>query len=101
MGDYIDREAAQKIICGLCGVCQNPTLHDLMHCDDICPQFAQIPAADVRPVKRGRWMAGIYGSVFIVCSVCGYEWYAASTMSQKFCPNCGADMREEATDGRN
>ena len=45
-GDYISREAAQKIICGWCGVCQNPTLHDLMHCDDICPQFAQIPAAD-------------------------------------------------------
>ncbi|MBR3587361.1 MAG: hypothetical protein IKO00_15175 [Oscillospiraceae bacterium] len=48
--DYISREAAQKIICGWCGVCQNPTLHDLMRCDDICPQFAQIPAADVRPV---------------------------------------------------
>ena len=52
-GDYISREAAQKIICGWCGVCQNPTLHDLMHCDDICPQFAQIPAADVRP----KWIS--------------------------------------------
>lgn len=52
-------------------------------------------AADVREVKRGKWMAGIHGSVSIVCSVCGYEWYAASTMSQNYCPNCGADMRPE------
>lgn len=59
----------------------------------IIQNIKDIPAADVRAVKRGRWMAGIHGSVSIVCSVCGYEWYVASTMSQNYCPNCGADMR--------
>ena len=53
MAEYIEREAAQKIICGWCGVCRNPTLEDLVKCDDICPQFAKIPAADVRPVPDG------------------------------------------------
>jgi len=49
MEDLIRREAAQKVICGWCGICENPTLYDLMRCDDICPQFASIPSADVCP----------------------------------------------------
>lgn len=50
MPEYIDRAAAAKIICAWCGTCPNPTVEDLLKCDDICPEFAQIPAADVRPV---------------------------------------------------
>lgn len=53
MAEYIERETAQKILCGWCGVCQHPTLEDLEKCDDICPQFARIPNADVRPVPEG------------------------------------------------
>lgn len=52
MAEYIEREAAQKILCGWCGVCQHPTLEDLEKCDDICPQFARIPNADVVEVVR-------------------------------------------------
>ena len=52
-----------------------------------------IPAADVRPVVRGKWENA--GSDVWKCSVCGYEilpWNAG----ENFCPNCGADMREES-----
>ena len=53
------------------------------------------PLADVRPVKRGRWIDydddyGVYS-----CSEC--EKDAPEDTQWNFCPNCGADMREENT----
>lgn len=47
-----------------------------------------IPAADVRPVKRGKWIKIKYRSI---CRDCSFRGFA----SWNFCPNCGADMREE------
>ena len=53
------------------------------------------PAADVRPVVRGRWVEKPYMlGTTNVCSVCG-ENYGMPHRKFKFCPNCGADMREE------
>lgn len=60
--------------------------------------FDAIPAADARPVVRGKWIShdfvdmgkGRYtGSV--ECSACG----RFLPIKENFCPNCGADMREE------
>jgi hypothetical protein len=57
----------------------------------------EAPAADVVEVKRGRWERVIPSksaakwSTKVCCSVCrmtGYTRY-------NFCPNCGADMRED------
>ena len=52
-----------------------------------------IPAADVRPVVRARWEEfGEAKQKFYSCSNCfatHYRW-------DNFCPNCGADMREES-----
>lgn len=59
----------------------------------------RIPAADVRPVVRGKWN-NFFGEVpgttnFTVslpqCSECGFVF----TWNSPYCPNCGADMREE------
>jgi len=51
------------------------------------------PAADVRPVVRGKWTLfarrGIYG-VMYECSACHAKYDGITN----FCPNCGADMRE-------
>lgn len=81
--------------------------------DDIVEMLQNIPAADVRPVVRGKWepsMCGTkngpiqdkdewYGPLFLwdewygplfLCSECGADMIGASN----FCPNCGADMRE-------
>lgn len=52
----------------------------------------KLPAADVRPVVRGQWENT--GSDVWKCSACGYgimPWNAGVN----FCPNCGADMREQ------
>lgn len=74
MAKYISCEDAQKIICGWCGVCQNPTLEDLEKCDDICPQFARIPAVDVRPV--------------VTCEECDWHVDCGYHFCNKWCLPC-------------
>lgn len=60
----------------------------------------KIPAADVRPVVHGCWLdltdcsnSGTY------CSVCAKKIFNKPGPHKKkltqFCPNCGADMRED------
>ena len=53
-----------------------------------------IPAANVRENVKGQWLYTRIGSPYseIFCSVCGY---IPERHAHKFCPNCGADMREE------
>jgi hypothetical protein len=61
------------------------------------------PAADVRPVVRGKW---IDMGDFISCSSCNAthlkefesDYGKAMRLDARtnFCPNCGADMREES-----
>ena len=51
-----------------------------------------IPAADVAPVRHGRWdIDGVY----VVCSVCK-RFTLSPIIKQiptfKYCPNCGAKM---------
>ena len=66
----------------------------------------RIPAADVRPVRRGKWIDPTNGDP-TYCSVCGEDalFYLfdfdsitrnGMTAKSNFCPNCGADMREES-----
>ena len=58
-----------------------------------------IPAADVRPVVRGRWVRsedaddGYCSNCKCDMPMCreDWEWKYCET---DFCPNCGADMRE-------
>lgn len=52
----------------------------------------QTPAADVAPVKHGRWNDGI-------CSECGFDaMYYKDVPVQiyaNYCPNCGSRMGKE------
>ena len=50
------------------------------------------PAADVEPVRHGRWVSkeGIYGVVY--CSICDFELKIDNTPR---CPKCGAKMQGE------
>ena len=57
-------------------------------------------AADVRPVVRGEWIDAILpndngGLPVIVCDQCNTFYPLQFGASHRFCPNCGADMREE------
>ena len=56
--------------------------------------IAEFPAADVRPVVHGKWKYDHWCE--FKCSECGY--YSKSEPYrglEKFCPNCGADMRQK------
>lgn len=58
----------------------------------------ELPAADVQPVKHGRWIEHP-DDIFpldstIECSVCG-EQENVNIHNDNFCPNCGARMRSD------
>lgn len=64
-----------------------------------------LPTEDVAPVVHGRWiekvdMVSSYLSgceeLFAECSVC----HAAEVMGSNYCPNCGAKMDLEVSDGK-
>lgn len=97
MSDYISREAVLEFIRGY------------RHSTDVAfhmeKHLNEIPAADVVPVVRGKWiLKHDYsteeiedGEKYWECSLCGcgsdsYD----TTWHTPFCPNCGADMREES-----
>lgn len=57
------------------------------------------PAADVAPVRHGRWLSN--GADW-VCSECGEEpWWCGVTedVLPPYCPNCGAKMDSKGGDG--
>lgn len=70
--------------------------------------IASIPAADVVPAVRGKWEEIDRAPIFegmgehstYRCSSCrAYQFYDVfddGTARYNFCPNCGADMREES-----
>lgn len=102
MAEYIDRQAL-----GI-GKC-NPEIFDdngyANGWNAAIDIIQSAPAADVRPVVRGRWKlsddlcwhtcsecgADIDVSVGLLCYVDNKE-----VCTHNFCPNCGADMREES-----
>lgn len=66
--------------------------------DDIIPavletarkSIAKINAADVAPVRHGRWVDnGIPDSMLDGCSECGFS---CGAYGFRYCPNCGAKM---------
>jgi hypothetical protein len=72
----------------------------------------EIPAADVRPVAKGKWLPYEFGDYhWHKCSVCGVADKYIETVYRKgfidneifsvrnFCPNCGADMRGDHGNG--
>ena len=60
--------------------------------------IAALPAADVRPVIRGKWKWSLADNGWAdhTCSVCGFTKNTDIhvRLGWSFCPNCGADMTE-------
>lgn len=119
--DLISREAAVQYIkdnqckncsdIGLCGNCAVLVALKLLE---------NVPAADVRPVARGKWEK--VGEQMLInlenareqyaelgyphrkilnlrCSSCRKVTMVDSSIAYDFCPHCGADMREVQGDG--
>ena len=81
MSDYISREAAIEALGDVHPLDYNAQTYK--------HNIENLPAADVREVKRGKW--GDVSEYAVIpsgkCSVCGK--YNRIT---NFCPNCGARM---------
>ena len=59
-----------------------------------------IPAADVAPVVHGRWISDGDGYHWTYnCSICAWKDGYPFNERHNFCPNCGARMDLEETDG--
>ena len=86
MAEYIERAAAVTV----CNKQYRECLRKNDFCGDtvawnICADIKAIPAADVAPVVRGRWIKGPSNPY---CSECFVECRDETP----FCPNCGAKM---------
>lgn len=85
MAEYIEREDAINAISIVHG--------ELIEIGEVVDILDEIPAADVHPVKHGRWILDNPQYLLSHCSECrcfnsiGYKW--------KYCPNCGARMDGE------
>ena len=68
----------------------------MFDCEDVISSVENAPAADVAPVRHGRWVEKekyTFGIMYD-CSLCenrildtGHPWH--------YCPNCGAKMDEK------
>lgn len=78
-------------------------LIEYFQCSHISESFIravveQIPAADVRPVVRGKWIHKPGRDGEWICDQCSHEleFIDGRTFGMpNYCPNCGAAMREE------
>ena len=81
MAEYIERETLLDRIRGT-GYAE-PIKSNLL------VMAVTIPAADVRPVVRGKWIDHQEGRwIYAKCSECG----TVHDVRSNFCPNCGAAM---------
>ena len=117
MTEYIDKEAAMPDLFCKGVSCQDcPFLiHPLNGGCRIADYIEALPAADVKPVVHGKWTIEqintyelSYGTTAYEpvyrCSACGLSTESYLRLDEpimpedadfpKFCPNCGADMRE-------
>ena len=84
MDEYIKRQAALR------------TAH-IMRPEDKCleTELMKIPAADVAPVRHGRWIADGDGYHWTYnCSICAWKDGYPFNERHNYCPNCGAKMDE-------
>lgn len=109
MAEYIERNKAVDAIAHLMatGFVEDRfiTPHELQSLQD---EIETLPAADVAPVVHGWWISWDEAGYFIPfadkfeCSVChdaAQRLYNGDDLLSPYCPNCGAKMDKEATDG--
>ena len=89
MSDYIEREEALRISESCAGWS--------IPLDAAYGDIQALPAADVAPVRHGKWIPSDYaGDCCYTCSECGFERDAYLLDVGDYCPACGARMDKEA-----
>ena len=87
MAEYIEREAA------IATITSDPP--DAHYPHWYADKIKAIPAADVAPVRHGRWVS-VPHKLARVCSVCNrdepYKFADIDADVYDYCPSCGAKM---------
>ena len=90
MSDLISRQAAIEAIKGRFS----------MPVDNLIAEvIGDLPSAQPER-KKGHWIRhdeikNVYGGIYIECSECGEKYVVRHILDEKYCRNCGADMRGE------
>ena len=87
MAEYINREAAIRALLNDAPEQVSYSREDAADC------IRYMDAADVAPVRHGRWLCGDYYDIGDVCSECDCDSQMTHP-SYRYCPNCGARMDE-------
>lgn len=84
MAEYIEREAAIRVVNGQSSL--------TMTRSSLIDSISKLPAADVAPVRHGRWeiVVGSNGKEHMVCTRCRVSQDLTGVFT--YCPNCGAKM---------
>lgn len=103
MDEYINKNVLYEIIAQLEELARNryldtPSLYYPMYMTQLKERthFKHIiqffPAADVEPVRHGRWETNSDRPDSLICSICkcGFDMWKHDP--HNFCPNCGAKM---------
>ena len=88
-GKYITKEKAKELVCDFC------QWNGTENCKECEHPVDDVPAADVGPVRHGRWRLYSPLTDTYECDKCGYQVIDESFRTN-YCPNCGAKM--EVTD---
>ena len=88
MAEYVNKDAVRV---NMCKKLKNPVVKSW-----IGAMIAEIPAADVAPVKHGKWIFDAENYEWN-CSEC-HDWPIDGSFDDdrtNYCPNCGAKMDGE------
>ena len=94
MAEYIKRDYAVDAVLDV--YCDTPDID--LSCEKFEAAIRKIQAADVAPVRHGRWEEWDdgFGGTYYHCSVCGEDWCTIdgtpAENGMRYCPQCGARM---------
>ena len=98
MDEYIEREALLEKRWDVPFETEDAHFVQVVDVQDV----VDAPAADVAPVRHGRWIHSRYEDCseqfeLVKCSQCNHEAYAMAfyVRGGNYCPNCGAKMDGE------
>ena len=97
MAEYIEREALLEDIQA---AVENEGMGSMV-AGALKRYVKRVPAADVAPVRHGRWIEPsrlYYGAKQYECSLCCSDtFWKKHSITEKYphCPNCGAKMMED------
>ena len=95
MAEYIDREAEVDAVADI--YYDTPGIN--LTAEKLEAAINGIPAADVAPVRHGRWETNSDRPDSLICSICkcGFDMWKHDP--HNYCPSCGAKMYGDGKEG--